>query len=379
MNSNKASQTFFIVAGETSGDMHGAGLISEIKRILPESNFIGHGGDKMIKSGLEVMHHIDNLAVMGFSEIVKHIPFLLNVMGDSLGKLREIRPDRIILIDYPGFNLRLAKNCNGLNIPITYFILPQLWAWKEKRIQSFHKYIDQSLSIFPFEQDWFETRGVPTSYIGHPFSDILHVDITKEQFLFKHNILNNEPILTLLPGSRQQEVDKHLPIYLSSARALQQNEHSLKILIAKAPGINMPKLSKDILVEEENIRAAISYAKASITTSGTASLECAVLDTPQIVCYKLSKISGFIANQLNNSPFISMANLVAGKKVVPELIQNDVNKKQIVRAVQPLLSNSNERKKMLEDFNGVRRTLGLPGAYTRAAEAIIKRTIDAKP
>ena len=379
MNSNKASQTFFIVAGETSGDMHGAGLISEIKRILPESNFIGHGGDKMIKSGLEVMHHIDNLAVMGFSEIVKHIPFLLNVMGDSLGKLREIRPDRIILIDYPGFNLRLAKNCNGLNIPITYFILPQLWAWKEKRIQSFHKYIDQSLSIFPFEQDWFETRGVPTSYIGHPFSDILHVDITKEQFLFKHNILNNEPILTLLPGSRQQEVDKHLPIYLSSARALQQNEHSLKILIAKAPGVNMPKLSKDILVEEENIRAAISYAKASITTSGTASLECAVLDTPQIVCYKLSRISGFIANQLNNSPFISMANLVAGKKVVPELIQNDVNKKQIVRAVQPLLSNSNERKKMLEDFNGVRRTLGLPGAYTRAAEAIIKRTIDAKP
>ena len=379
MNSNKASQTFFIVAGETSGDMHGAGLISEIKRILPESNFIGHGGDKMIKSGLEVMHHIDNLAVMGFSEIVKHIPFLLNVMGDSLGKLREIRPDRIILIDYPGFNLRLAKNCNGLNIPITYFILPQLWAWKEKRIQSFHKYIDQSLSIFPFEQDWFETRGVPTSYIGHPFSDILHVDITKEQFLFKHNILNNEPILTLLPGSRQQEVDKHLPIYLSSARALQQNEHSLKILIAKAPGVNLPKLSKDILVEEENIRAAISYAKASITTSGTASLECAVLDTPQIVCYKLSKISGFIANQLNNSPFISMANLVAGKKVVPELIQNDVNKKQIVRAVQPLLSNSNERKKMLEDFNGVRRTLGLPGAYTRAAEAIIKRTIDAKP
>ena len=379
MNSNKASQTFFIVAGETSGDMHGAGLISEIKRILPESNFIGHGGDKMIKSGLEVMHHIDNLAVMGFSEIVKHIPFLLNVMGDSLGKLREIRPDRIILIDYPGFNLRLAKNCNGLNIPITYFILPQLWAWKEKRIQSFHKYIDQSLSIFPFEQDWFETRGVPTSYIGHPFSDILHVDITKEQFLFKHNILNNEPILTLLPGSRQQEVDKHLPIYLSSARALQQNEHSLKILIAKAPGVNMPKLSKDILVEEENIRAAISYAKASITTSGTASLECAVLDTPQIVCYKLSKISGLIANQLNNSPFISMANLVAGKKVVPELIQNDVNKKQIVRAVQPLLSNSNERKKMLEDFNGVRRTLGLPGAYTRAAEAIIKRTIDAKP
>ena len=137
MSRNKKGQTFFIVAGEASGDLHGAQLISEIKNIAPESNFVGHGGDKMIKNGLEIMHHIDRLGVMGFSEVLKHIPFLLNVMGESLGKLREVRPDRIILIDYPGFNLRLAKNCNGLKIPITYFILPQLWAWKENRIKSF--------------------------------------------------------------------------------------------------------------------------------------------------------------------------------------------------------------------------------------------------
>ena len=379
MSRNKAPQTFFIVAGETSGDMHGAQLISEIKKILPESNFVGHGGDKMIKSGLKIIYHVDKLAVMGFSEVLKHLPFLLNVMGESLGKLREIRPDRIILIDYPGFNLRLAKNCNGLKIPITYFILPQLWAWKENRIKSFHKYIDQALSIFPFEQAWFEKRGVPTNYVGHPFTEIEEVGLSQEQFLSKHKISKDEIILTLLPGSRQQEVDKHLPVYLAAAKELQQHNPNLKVLVAKAPSVNLPSLYDDILVEEENIRAAISFAKASITTSGTASLECAVLDTPQIVCYKLSRISGTIASHLNKSPFISMANLVVGKKIVPELIQKDVNKKEIVSALQPLLQNSKERRKMLEGFNGVRRSLGLPGAYARAAEAIIKRTTHAKP
>jgi lipid-A-disaccharide synthase len=316
---------------------------------------------------------------MGFSEVLKHIPFLLNVMGESLGKLREVRPDRIILIDYPGFNLRLAKNCNGLKIPITYFILPQLWAWKENRIKSFHRYVDQALSIFPFEKDWFEKRGVPTNYVGHPFTEINDIKMSREQFLSRHKIRKDQIVLTLLPGSRQQEIDRLLPIYISAAKELQRQQKNLKIVIAKAPGITLPIIDEDILVEKDNIRAAISHAKAAITTSGTASLECAVLDTPQIVCYKLSRFSSVLANYLNNAPYISMANLVADKKIIPELIQNDVTKKQIIKAIRPLLQTTLERRKMLEGFNGVRRNLGLPGAYKRAAEAIIKRTAHAKP
>jgi len=369
--------TFFIVAGEASGDMHGGNLMKEIKEIYPKSRFVGHGGDKMIENGLEIMQHIDKLAVMGFSEVLKHLPFLINVMGESLGKLRELRPDRIILIDYPGFNLRLAKNCNGLRIPITYFILPQLWAWKENRLKSFHRYIDQSLSIFPFEQDWFENRGVPTNYVGHPFSEIERIKTSKESFLNKHNVLADQKILTLLPGSRQQEIDRHLPIYLSAAKKIQKEEN-LKIIIAKAPGVKLPPLNDEVLVEKENIRAAIVYAKAAITTSGTASLECAVLDTPQIVCYKLSKISGVIAKLLNKAPYISMANLIADKKIIPELVQNKVTKEQIIKNLQPLLSSSLERGNMLEGYNNIRRTIGLPGAYNRAAKAIIKRTTHAK-
>jgi lipid-A-disaccharide synthase len=300
-------------------------------------------------------------------------------MGESLGKLREVRPDRIILIDYPGFNLRLAKNCDGLKIPITYFILPQLWAWKENRIKSFHRYVDQALSIFPFEKDWFEKRGVPTNYVGHPFTEINDIKMSREQFLSRHKIRKDQIVLTLLPGSRQQEIDRLLPIYISAAKELQRQQKKLKIVIAKAPGITLPIIDEDILVEKDNIRAAISHAKAAITTSGTASLECAVLDTPQIVCYKLSRFSSVLANYLNNAPYISMANLVADKKIIPELIQNDVTKKQIIKAIRPLLQTTLERRKMLEGFSGVRRNLGLPGAYKRAAEAIIKRTAHAKP
>ncbi len=377
MNRNKKAQTFFIVAGEASGDMHGGRLIREIKKAHPNSRFIGHGGNRMIESGLEIIEHVDRLAVMGFSEVIKHLPYLVNVMGNSLGKLREIRPDRIILIDYPGFNLRLAKNCNGLRIPITYFILPQLWAWKENRIKFFHHYIDQSLSIFPFEQDWFEERGVPTNYVGHPFTEIDENKITRDAFLSKHKILPAQNILTLLPGSRQQEIDRHLSVYLSAAKELQKKEN-LKIVIAKASGVKFPIFDKEISVEKDDIRAAIFHAKAAITTSGTASLECAVLDTPQIVCYKLSKLSGVLAKHLNKAPYISMVNLIVDKKIVPELVQGEVTRKHIIKTLQPLLKASSERSNMLEGYNNVRRTLGLPGAYKRAAEAIIKRTVHAK-
>ena len=377
MTRNERPETFFIVAGEASGDMHGGKLITEIKKTHPNSRFIGHGGDRMVESGLEIMEHIDKLAVLGFSEVIKHLPFLINVMGESLGKLREVRPDRIILIDYPGFNLRLAKNCNGLKIPITYFILPQLWAWKQKRIKFFHDYIDQALSIFPFEEDWFEKRGVPTNYVGHPFTEIGEIRTPRKAFLDKHKILEDQKILTLLPGSRQQEIDRHLPIYLSAAKEIQKEE-DLKIIIAKAPGVRLPDFDKEIIVEKEDIRSAISHAKAAITTSGTASLECAVLDTPQIVCYKLSAFSGALAKYLNKAPYISMANLIADKKVVPELIQGGLTKKQIIKNISPLLKSSTNRRKMLEEYNNIRRTLGLPGAYKRAAEAIIKRTVHAK-
>tara|TARA_Y100001970_G_scaffold269800_1_gene362862 strand:- start:380 stop:1507 length:1128 start_codon:yes stop_codon:yes gene_type:complete len=372
MKKELRAPTFFIVAGEASGDLHGSQLMIELKKINSNINFVGHGGDKMISAGLRVIEHINKMSVMGFSEIIKHLPFLFGVMGKTLNKLEKLKPDRIILIDYPGFNLRLAKNCSGLSIPITYFILPQLWAWKEKRIQVFQKYVDQSLSIFPFEQNWFEKRGVPTNYVGHPFTENITPELTKKEFYLKHNIKTEKRIITLLPGSRQQEVDLLWPVFYESAKKIKEKE-DVEIVVGKFSGIQLPE-KKNVIIEKDDIYAAMSYAQAAITASGTAALECAVMDTPEVVCYKLSSISAFIAKRVNKAPFVSMVNLIVNRKIVTEFLQNEVSVDNIVEEVTPLLSNTNKRKNMLLGFDEMRRSLGLPGVYKRAAESIMKKT-----
>ena len=370
---NQDSLKFFIVAGEQSGDLHGSKLIDSIKKQYPKSTFIGHGGDRMIASGLEVMHHVNDLAIMGFTEVIKHLPFMINVMGESLEKIKSIKPDRIILIDYPGFNLRLAKNCRPHGIPISYFIMPQLWAWKENRKKYFHKFVDQSLSIFPFEQEWFEKRDIPTNYVGHPFSEGLAPKIDKKSFYLKHNLKDEDILLAIIPGSRQQEVDRHLSLYLKCANEVANTINNLKVIVAKADNVSI-NVPSDILVETEDIYSAMQYAKAAITTSGTASLECAIMDTPEVVCYKLSSVSYLISSLVNNAPFISMVNLIGDRIIVPEFLQHKANQRNIVDSILPLLQETIERKNMLDGMSEVRRSLGIPGVYDRAAEAILSRT-----
>ena len=369
-NKSTRPKEYFIVAGEPSGDLHGAKLIAAIKKLTPEASFVGLGGDKMKKEGLEILYHTDQLSKMGFSEIIKHVPFFLKVLKITTQNIISRKPDKIILIDYPGFNLRLAKKCSSLSIPISYFILPQLWAWKESRIRFFQKYIDQSLCIFPFEQDWFEKRGVSTNYVGHPFTESPPPQLSKTAFYQKHGISKGKKLLTLIPGSRQQEVDKMWPVYYKSAIKIQEY-NNIEIVVAKGGGVVLPKVP-GFHIEEKDIYGAMAYATAAITTSGTASLECAVLDTPQVVCYKLSWVSGLIAKRMNRAPFISMPNLIAEKQVVSEYLQNEANPNNIIKTIVPLLSDTPERKAMLQGFEQIRRSLGLPGAYERAAKSIIR-------
>lgn len=369
---NQDSPKFFIVAGEQSGDLHGSKLIDSIKKQRPNASFIGHGGDRMVSSGLEIMHHVNDLGIMGFTEVVKHLPFMINVMGESLEKIKHIRPDRIILIDYPGFNLRLAKNTRPHGIPVSYFIMPQLWAWKENRKKYFHEYVDQSLSIFPFEQEWFEKRDIPTNYVGHPFSEGLTPKMNKQDFYTKHNLTDEDVLLAIIPGSRQQEVDRHLSLYLKCARQIGETINNLKIIITKADNVSINAPS-NVIIEDVDIYGVMQYSKAAITTSGTASLECAILDTPEVVCYKLSSMSYFISKLVNKAPFISMVNLIGGRLVVPEFLQHKANQDNIVKSILPLLKETSERKRMLDGMSQVRRSLGIPGVYDRAADAILSR------
>ena len=201
---NKKPQKIFIVAGEESGDLHGSKLVHAINKHTTNIQFTGHGGDRMANENVQIIEHVDDLAIIGFVEVIKHLPYMFKVMGSTVNWLRENNPDRLILIDYPGFNLRLAREAVQLGIPVTYFILPQVWAWKEGRVSILRDSVDQCLSIIPFEQEWFENKDVKTNFIGHPFIELEPPKQKIDQFLSSHNLNHESPILTLLPGSRQQ-------------------------------------------------------------------------------------------------------------------------------------------------------------------------------
>ena len=190
-NVNKKNLSFFVIAGEESGDIHGSKLIAAMKKRYPNCQFVGHGGNKMAAQEVQILEHIDNLSMVGFSEVIKHLPYMKRVMTLTIKKITEINPARIILIDYPGFNLRLIKKISSFGIPITYFILPQVWAWKENRVRIIREFVDQSLSIFPFEPDWFKERGVSVRYVGHPFSESSPPKISRRSFFLKHNLDGN--------------------------------------------------------------------------------------------------------------------------------------------------------------------------------------------
>ena len=365
--------TVFIVAGEPSGDVHAAKLVSALKVISPNTKFFGNGGDKMAESGVEIIHHINDLSVMGFIEVIKHLPRLLYIMDKTLSFIKNIKPDKIILIDYPGFNLRLAKKIKKLkmDIHVTYFILPQLWAWKENRIKIMKKTIDQSISIFPFESEWFKSKGLNTFYTGHPFIEKKENLYNKTNFFNKHNFSKKNPVLILLPGSRQQEVDYHWPIFLKTTSKLNEKFPELQTVVIKSDNINLTPMPDYIKLESSTF-PALQFGTAAISCSGTATLECALEKLPIVVCYKMSYINWMLFNFFGKVKYISIVNLIADKKIIPELIQHEMTQKNIIKKISYYLDiKSNRRQKTLESFDSLRKSLGKPGVFDRIANFII--------
>ena len=363
----------FIIAGEESGDIHGAKLVEEIKKLNPSIKFIGHGGDKMKTAGVEVIEHISDLALVGFTEVLKHLPYMFNVMNNTIKTIQEICPSRIILIDYPGFNLRLAQKIQKLNIPITYFILPQVWAWKEKRVEIIKKCIDQALSIIPFEKDWFGERGINIDFVGHPFIEIEKPSITKKEFFSKHSIALNKPLLTLLPGSRQQEIDRHWPIFNNVINKLHNIFPNIQFIIGKAPDVILRDCPDFVHIERDNPRLTMYYGDAGLIASGTATLEAAVLGLPTVVCYKTSRITYWIGKQLAKVKYLSLINLIANREIVPEFIQQQMNPETLVKVLIPLLSDTPEREKMISNYKQITEKLGQGGVYRRSAKLIVDK------
>ena len=250
-----------------------------------------------------------------------------------------------------------------------------MWAWKEKRVETMKAVLDQTLSIFPFEQDWFDSRGLQTDYVGHPFAEQEHLDESSKDFYQRHDITIEHPLLVLLPGSRQQEVDRHWPIFLQTVKKLKEANSLIQVMVGKAPNVSLSPMPNEFKIEE-NARKAMVAGTVAIVSSGTATLECAVEDTAMVVCYKLSTISWWMANNMASVKYASMVNLIADENIVPEFLQHNMTEENLVKSVIPLLnSKSIERKIMLSGFDKVRRTLGMPGVYDRAAELIISKTI----
>jgi len=370
--------TFFISAGEPSGDIHAAKLVLSLKKNFPNIKFIGNGGNKMIEAGVDVKNHIDTMSVMGFVEVIKNYNSLSKILKNTVSEIKISKPDKILLVDYPGFNLRLVKKIKNLDIPITYFILPQTWAWKENRILFMKETISDFISIFPFETNWYNSRGLKTYYPGHPFLDDDYKRDKDNLFFKKHNLKNDDSLLVLLPGSRQQEINNHWPVFLETIFLLKDKLPSLRFCLVKSSNVIIKNIP-DFIIIESSATNALKYGTAAMSSSGTVNLECALAEIPTIVCYKTSYINWVIFKIFGKVDFISIVNLIAEEKIIPELIQSEMTSKKILPPLLEYLSlSSRERKVTVEKYKNIRTKLGSPGVFDRAAKHIISKNDNEK-
>ena len=308
-----SNKKIVIIAGEDSGDLHGAHLIKEMKKIDSDFTFYGVGGDKMIGAGLNHIEHIKNLNVIGIVEVLKHYPRIKKIFNKTVSLIKEINPQQVILIDYPGFNMRLAKKVKKLGVSVTYFILPQAWAWNSKRAEQLKKLCDKLVSIIPFEKQWFKKRNIDVHFVGHPLISILDKTFEKNFLHQKYNIDQNKKIVALMPGSRKSEIKKHWGVFLDTIKQLKKdNKHEIQPVLIQAPNIAIENVPGNIIRIKDNHYEALSSADVAIVCSGTATLETALLGCPMVGCYKLSSITWFLAKKMASVKHLSLVNLIVG-------------------------------------------------------------------
>lgn len=365
---------YYIIAGEASGDLHGSNLMKSLYAQDPEANIRFWGGDLMQQTGGILVKHYRELAFMGFIEVVFNLRTILKNIDFCKDDIAKFNPDAIIFIDYPGFNMRIAKWAKRLGIPTHYYISPQIWAWKENRIAAIKRDFDHLYVILPFEKDFYEKKhGFPVEFVGHPLIDAIHNRIETDQITFvKENNLENKPIIAILPGSRKQEINKMLSVMLSVVDSFEEYQ----FVIAGAPSQDFslyePFLKhKNVKFISNKTYDLLSHSTAALVTSGTATLETALFKVPEVVCYKGNWVSYQIAKRIITLKYISLVNLIMDKEVVTELIQDQCDTKNITVELQKLL-DSNYRKKILSEYENLEQKLGGTGASEKTAMLIIR-------
>ncbi len=374
---SSASPLFFLSAGEASGEHYAVGLMEALRRRAPESRFFGLGGGRMVELGFRPIVRSETVAHMGITEVVRHAPFIYRQFQRLKRAIRAERPTLAVLIDFPDVNLRLAQHLHRHGIPVVYFVSPQLWAWKKRRIRRVQRFVDRMLVIFPFEETFYRERGVDVTFVGHPLVDVDRPEISREAFARQHALDASKPWVALLPGSRPREVELNLPAMLETMRALGDG---YEYVLPVAPTIERKQLLAllpdagpgPVLVDDA--RAALSHARASVVASGTATVEAALIGNPFVVVYRLSALSYAIARRVVTVPHVAMVNLIADRRVVPELIQDAFTPAAVLDALRPLLDDGTPRESMIEDLKEVRERL--QGSATQTTSRAVDRVAD---
>jgi lipid-A-disaccharide synthase len=362
-------------AGEASGDMYAARLAAALKERADVSIF-GMGGPQMRAAGVETVADYSEVSVVGITEILSHLPSLVRAMRHLVAEAERRKPALAILTDFPGFHLRLARKLKARGIRNAYYICPQFWAWRPWRVRVVRRRFALALCIFPFEEKFYGDAGAPVKFIGHPLVGAVHASLDRTAFFQEQRLTMEQPLVAVLPGSRAAELRQHLPILREACLRIHRQTHA-QFVVAAAPGSNAAALREGwapelpLRVVEGRTYDALGAADAAIVSSGTATVEAALLDTPMVVVYRVTPLTALLAKPLVRTPFFSMVNLIAERQVVPELVQHDFTPDRVSNELLRLLREPGARDAMRAGLADVRRRLGPPGAVERAADAIL--------
>lgn len=376
-----------ISAGEASSELYGAQLIEALRRRVPDAEFFGVGGERMQQAGCDLV--VDarvHLSVVGISEIVSKLPGIYAQFRKLIQEVDRRKPDLAVIIDSPAFNFRVARELHRRGVPVVYYVTPQLWAWRQYRVERVRKWVTKALPIFPFEEKFFRDNGVDAEYVGHPLADMPPTTVTRGQFAEEFKLDGSKQWIALLPGSRRKEVKMNLPAMLDAAAELgDAYEYLLPVASTIHPGWLASRLrnSPQRIHLVSDAFATMKHSRASIVASGTATVEAALSGTPFVVVYRVSPLTWQLGHRLLKVPFVAMPNLIAGKQIVPELLQHDFTSKNVAECLRPLLEDSPKRKTLIKELEAVqaqlKRQKGTGTAADRAADAMLNVMATTKP
>ncbi|UCE42699.1 MAG: lipid-A-disaccharide synthase [Candidatus Aminicenantes bacterium] len=374
-------RSILIVAGENSGEKYGANLIRQFKHLQSSFTFFGIGGKNMAEQDVTLLYSVEDLAVVGFFEIISHLPRIKAIFRRIKKETIQHRPVAAVLIDSPDFNLRLAKHLKRASIPVLYYISPTVWAWRKRRLKSIKKAVDKMLLIFPFEEKIYAECGIPAAYVGHPLKERTKVTIPKEEFFHKYRLDPENKLIAILPGSRKSEIKFHMAVLAEAMKKIEK-EWKTQFLLPLAENLSqdfvtsfLSKPSPDVRILSQDGYEAMAYSDITLSSCGTANLEAALLGTPQVAFYRISPLSYYAGIRLMKIKNFSIVNILAGKKIIPELIQRDFTVENILGETRKILGSERVRSAIKFEYEKIRQTLGEKTASENAArelEEIVK-------